>query len=240
MERVKLDHYQPQKQAFVLVFWNLWALLVQKLLQKHSVKNSTTLIIMQFLFKRKVLIFFRNSVLICIIWLDQWNGYMEKLLQSFSVCNVTATSSVGSCWVRTRATSCRMCGGQCKSETGFLRGLRLSSVIINPPVFHTSGEYWLESHVKRKGIELPSPSQEIKIQLSSTVQEIVTINNLILHFSNVSTSAANVTLPHWISTDRHQMAGDVTRLNAKVLRTATRWKETPIHKIQSYRWADDI
>jgi len=56
------------------------------------------------------------------------------------------------------------CGGQRKGGTGFLRGFRLSSVIIIPPVLHTSGQCWSEGHVKRKGTQcLPinptSPSQ---------------------------------------------------------------------------------
>lgn len=68
----------------------------------------------------------------------------------------------------------------------------------------------------------------------------MTINNLVLYFSNVSPFVANVTLPRWSSTDHHQMAGDVNRLKAKVLRTATRWQETPIHGIESHVCAEDM
>jgi len=78
---------------------------------------------------------------------------MEKLIQSFSACIVTSTSSVGRCWVRTRATSYCMCRGQRKGGTGFLQGLRLSSVITISPVLHTSGEYWSECHVKWEGTQ---------------------------------------------------------------------------------------
>jgi hypothetical protein len=63
---------------------------------------------------------------------------------------------------------------------------------------------------------------------------------LFMYCSNVSPSDSNVTLPRWISTDYHQMSGDVTRLNTGVPQTNTRWQETPVHRIQSHWSADDI
>jgi len=40
-----------------------------------------------------------------------------------------------------------------------------------------------------------------------------------VYFGSVSPSDTNVTLPHWNSTDCHQMVGYVTRLNVRVPRT---------------------
>jgi len=53
----------------------------------------------------------------------------------------------------------------------------------------------------------------------SAIQQVSSYTN----FSNVSPLDPNVTLPR-ISTDRHQMAGDITKLNAGVPRPATRWQ----------------
>jgi hypothetical protein len=96
---------------------------------------------------------------------------MEKLLLSFSVCIVTSTSSVGSFWVRTPATSYCMCGGQRKSGTGFLRGFRLSSVIIIPPVANADPKVISSGKVSSAfQLNLDPPPREVKIQLFNIVQ----------------------------------------------------------------------
>ena len=50
----------------------------------------------------------------------------------------------------------------------------------------------------------------------------------------------NVTLPRWISTDRHQMASDVTSLNFGVPQNSKKWQETTIHRIQPHGRRDVI
>jgi len=47
-----------------------------------------------------------------------------------------------------------------------------------------------------------------------------------------------VTLLRWSFTDRHWMAGDVTKLNEDK-RNATRWHETTLHRIKSH-WRAEI
>jgi len=56
-----------------------------------------------------------------------------------------------------------------------------------------------------------------------------------MYYKYVST----VTLLRWSSTDRHWMAGDVTKLNENK-RNATRWHETTLHRIKSHGRAEII
>ena len=67
----------------------------------------------------------------------------------------------------------------------------------------------------------------VRCNISATNRQFILINCFFilyyyLYHSNVSPSDSNVTLPRWKSTDRQQMAGDVTRLNVGVPRMATR------------------
>ena len=66
------------------------------------------------------------------------------------------------------------------------------------------------------------------------------VNYIVLEFSGLIPSYPSVTLPNWSSTDRHQMVGDVIRLNVGVEWTATRRHKTPIHRNQFHGFIDVI
>ena len=69
---------------------------------------------------------------------------------------------------------------------------------------------------------------------------IIIIILIILYFSNVSKSEPNATLPRYRSSDNHQMADDVTTLNDEIPHNATRWENTPVHRMKYHGCADII